>query len=107
MDTIKRIFLRDNFFFGALLGFVLPAVAFILIQYISAKTINSNHEMIVKPFGVDRMQVYAIVINLLPFRFYMVNRELDRTGKGIIFATIVLVIAYFIMYFRYHGTLGY
>lgn len=96
MEQLKKIFLRDNFFFGALIGFILPALAFIIIKAIASTA--GNDSFAIKPFGEDRMQVYAILVNLIPFRFYMVNRQLDYTGRGILFSTFVLVVIYFIIY---------
>lgn len=99
MNQLKKIFLRDNFFFGAIIGFVLPALAFLLIKYISS--LAGNDEFLIKPFGEDSMQVYAILANIVPFRYYMVNRKMDNTGRGILFATFVEVILYYIMYFQH------
>ncbi len=99
MNQLKKLFLRDNFFFGALIGFILPAIAFLIINYISS--LAGNDKFMIKPFGEDNMQVYAILANLIPFRIYMVNHKMDNTGRGILFATFVLVILYYIMYFQH------
>jgi len=81
------------------MGFILPALAFLLINYIAS--LAGNDKFMIKPFGEDNMQVYAILANVLPFRYYMVNRQMDNTGRGILFATFVLVILYYIMYFQH------
>lgn len=102
MEKLKQFFLRDNFFWGALIGFVMPVIAFFIIKGLATVAGNDNY-LVVKPLGEDSMQVYAIVANLLPFRIYMINYQLDRTGRGLLFATFVLVITYFIMYARTHN----
>lgn len=104
MKFLKELLNKDNFFWGALLGFTIPALAFILIRFLASTA--GNDEFMVKPFGEDSMQVYSIVANLIPFRIYMINKELDRTGRGIIFATFVLVIAYFIVFFQHKNQMG-
>lgn len=104
MKFLKDLLNKDNFFWGALLGFVIPALAFLLIRFLASTA--GNDEFYIKPFGEDSMQVYAIVANLIPFRIYMINKQLDRTGRGLIFATFVLVIAYFIVYFTHKQQMG-
>jgi hypothetical protein len=98
MNFIKQLINKDNFFWGALIGFVFPALTFLLIRFLAATA--GNEEFVIKPLGYDSMQVYSIVANLIPFRIYMINKQLDRTGRGLIFATFVLVIAYFIVFFQ-------
>lgn len=104
MNAIKNFFKRDNFFWGALIGVALPAVAFIIIRSIASAAGNDDYQFI-KPFGEDRMQVYAIIANLIPFRIYMINMHYDKTGRGILFSTFFLVIAYFIAYFSSGGSI--
>lgn len=98
MNFIKQLINKDNFFWGALIGFVFPALTFLLIRFLASTA--GNEAFVVRPLGYDSMQVYSIVANLLPFRYYMINKQLDRTGRGLIFATFVLVIAYFIVFFQ-------
>jgi hypothetical protein len=104
MNFLKQLINKDNFFWGALMGFFFPAIVFIIIRLIASSA--GNDQFAIKPLGEDSMQVYAIVANLIPFRFYMINKQLDRTGRGLIFATFVLVIIYFIMFFQYKERMG-
>ncbi len=104
MNFLKQLLNKDNFFWGALIGFIFPALAFLLIRFLASTA--GNEEFIIRPLGYDSMQVYAIVANLIPFRIYMINKQLDRTGRGLIFATFVLVIIYFIMFFQYKERMG-
>lgn len=103
MDILKKIFNRDNFFFGALLGFIIPAIAFILIRFIVS--LSGNTTFLMRMPGEDPMQVFAIMFNLIPFRIYMVNRHMDNTGRGLLFSTFILVLLYFIVYAQTHSLL--
>lgn len=40
----------------------------------------------------------AIVANLFPFRFFMVSKKYDRTGRGILLVTFIMVITYFLIF---------
>jgi hypothetical protein len=89
---------KDNFLFGALIGLLLPAAFFGILSLI-ALVVESGTSWTVM-FQTHRMIILALVINVIPIRMYFVNYRLDRTGRGILLATFLLMVCIFI-YIRY------
>ena len=89
---------RDNIAFGALIGLVLPGLLYGLLRLISLMVETGS--IWTRPFESDRMMMLAIVINLIPIRVYFVSYKFDKTGKGVLLVTFLLMVAYF-LYKRY------
>jgi hypothetical protein len=85
---------KDNIAFGILIGILLPA-AFYGLLYSIALFIETGPAW-ARPFEPDRLMLLSIFINLLPLRLYFVSWKLDRTGRGILIITFILVMAFFI-----------
>jgi hypothetical protein len=89
---------RDNIAFGALVGVVLP-VAFYGILTLIAMFIETGTAW-TRPFEADRMPILALAINVIPIRIYFVTYKFDKTGRGVLLATFLLMFCCFI-YIRY------
>lgn len=89
---------KDNIAFGALIGLVLPAIFFGLLTLI-AQFIETGTAL-ARPFEPDRMLLLALAINVIPLRLYFVTYKFDKTGRGVLLVTFLLMVAYF-LYLRY------
>lgn len=89
---------RDNIAFGALIGLVMPAL-FYGVLYLISLLIETGTAWAL-PFEKDRMLMLAFVINVIPIRLYFVTYKFDKTGRGVLLATFVLMVAYF-LFIRY------
>lgn len=89
---------KDNIAFGALIGLILPLLFFGLLFMVS-KMVQTG-SMWARPFEHDRMLLFALVINLVPIRLYFVNYKFDKTGRGLLLSTFLLMVSYFI-YIRF------
>lgn len=85
---------RDNIFFGIFLGLVLPLALFSLLFL--AGTLTEPGSAWARPFERDRMALLSMVINLLLIRLYFVRWKLDKTGRGVLLITFILVLLFFI-----------
>ena len=85
---------KDNFIFGLLVGMVLPAL-FYGILYLAGTFIETGSAWS-RPFEKERMALLSITINLVPIRLYFVKWRFDKTGRGVLMITFLLVIAFFI-----------
>jgi hypothetical protein len=85
---------RDNIAFGLLIGLVLPALLYGLLTLLS-RFVESGTALAM-PFVPDKMMLLAIVINVIPIRLYFVNYKFDKTGRGVLIMTFLLMIAFFI-----------
>jgi hypothetical protein len=85
---------RDNIAFGALLGLVLPGLFYGLLRIVSL--LVEYGSIWSRPFESDKMMLLALIINLIPIRVYFVTYKFEKTGKGVLLVTFLLMVAYFI-----------
>ena len=89
---------KDNIALGVIIGLVLPAVFFGILSLIAFFVETGTTWT--RPFEKDRMLILALAINVIPLRMYFVTYKFDRTGRGVLFATFLLMVAFF-LYTRY------
>ncbi len=85
---------KDAIWFGIVMGMVLPALCGVFIFLVDLLIFNiteyghviHRHDMI----------LISIFINLLPIRIYFVNLKYDRTGRGVLLVTFIMMILFFI-----------
>jgi cytochrome bd-type quinol oxidase subunit 2 len=91
--------LPDNFLFGivtALLSLGLCCFLLYGLRMVVAHYGYSN------AFEEPKLQLIAVVVNVLLFRFVMVNMKKERTGRGILFITVLLTFLYLFLYSKYN-----
>lgn len=89
---------KDNLAFGLLIGAILPCFLFGLLSIIALWVEPGTSLALL--FEQNRMLLLSIFINLLPVRLYFVNWKLDKTGRGVLMMTFILMVSYFI-FIRY------
>jgi len=76
------LFKKDSAIFGLRLGIMIPICFYFL-----------EENLIPMLFGVSfrssSMELFALVMNLPIFRYYLMSLKYERTAKGILFATFV------------------
>lgn len=87
---------KDKWWLGLALGVFLPVVLYAIIMAVMMQwgTIAEG----VYVLKQSTIQLLALFSNMITFRYYMVNLKYDRTGRGILLATI----AYAAVYFYFH-----
>jgi hypothetical protein len=85
---------RDNIAFGALVGLVLPGLFYGLLSLVAL--LVETGSTWTRPFESDRMMLLALIINVIPIRVYFVSYKFDKTGRGVLLVTFLLMVAYFI-----------
>ena len=87
---------KDNVWFGAAMGLVVPLVVFTIVYFIDMYLSDMQH---VRTVIKDATKfLIAVFFNLILFRIYMVNWKMDQTGKGLLGITFVLAILYVILF---------
>ena len=68
-----------------------------------AKNLRENYAEHALPgfLREPRPELVALVINILFFRLLMVNFSYEKTGRGVLFSTVLLVIVYSYSRFRH------
>jgi hypothetical protein len=84
---------HDQYIVGLLIGILTPITLFgiiLLMNYILLL-------MGVAKFYLDLQSHVLISLagNLLPIRYYFVNLKMDKTGRGVLLITFVLILTFF------------
>ncbi len=89
---------KDNIILGALIGLVLPAIMYGILTLLAGVT--GTGTVWTKPLEADNMIILSLAVNIIPIRIYFVNWKMDKTGRGVLFITFILVVLFFI-FIRY------
>lgn len=87
------IFKKDNFLFGALLGFVGPLLGILIFKYVKFRSFGYSElfEYMYKEQGHRTFSValsLALMVNAVLFTIYINSRK-DHTAKGIFTLTLI------------------
>lgn len=92
----NKLFIRDNYLLGILLGIILPKVFYLLLYLMDMA--------VLAVFDVHMLQkqeyliLLSITINLFSIKYYFVNLKYDKTGRGVLLITFVMVLGYFLLF---------
>ncbi|MAQ70474.1 MAG: hypothetical protein CMD23_05205 [Flavobacteriales bacterium] len=76
------IFKKDSAILGLFIGVLIPVVFYFLQKEIIPLVWGRS-------FSSASMQLFALVLNLPFFRYYLMSLKYEKTGKGIFFATFM------------------
>ncbi len=91
---------KDSFILGLMGGSLSLYVFYLIVSQIRlfiASTMNDPYL-----FGSPRSQLIAVGLNLICFRILMINLNREKTGKGLLFVTVLAVFSYYIYYHKMH-----
>ncbi|MFO8086702.1 MAG: hypothetical protein R6T91_02695 [Bacteroidales bacterium] len=90
-------FKKDTFLLGIILGLIVPVVLFFIIFYA-----NDYFEALAgKSFlKQNTIMLVSIVLNVFVLRYFLVNNQRDKTGRGILMATFAYAIVFFIVFWK-------
>ena len=98
MNLEKRI--KDSFAFGLLTGTISLVVFYYLLTGIRSWLVDHyDNPYILRP---PTVQLIAVAFNIIIFRFLMINYQKEKTGKGILFITVIMTLGYFFVFNRYN-----
>ena len=95
------IFKKDNFVFGLILGFIAPAVGFLLYKFVKFRglTLTEMFQWIkLNPNLITVFISVSLFANAALFTIY-INSHRDKTAKGIFVVTIIYAVI--AMLFKY------
>lgn len=84
---------KDKWALGVAVGLILPLIVYAII--LAALSRYGHVEGLVYLPRPRVPGLVAIFTNLFPFRYYMVNKKFDRTGRGILLITFAYAILFF------------
>jgi hypothetical protein len=89
---------KDHFFFGLLLGSLVPAFTFLLVSIGSYAWQHLSGGG--KGLAFEVSLLLSLLPNLLLLRYYLVSLRLDQTGRGILLPTFLIGMAFFYFHFQ-------
>ena len=93
-----KFFKKDSLIFGVAIGLVLPFAIWGILTIILDVLVNT--EILLENRVKDStLQLIAIFINMFTLRYYLLKVKYDKTGRGVMLATFVLAIIYFVFFF--------
>ena len=95
--------LPDSFPLGVFSGLVSLALFYTVFAYIRIFIVNycNNQYLLMAP----RVHLFAIFVNILFFRFFILKTDKEKLAKGILLATVLTSFVYFFYYFKFHQSL--
>ena len=88
---------KDSIGIGILIGIILPALLFALLFGLSVALAPEGKQYLIK---ISTLLLIAMIPDLILMRYYLINLKLDKTGRGIMLATFVLIIVYFVYFLK-------
>ena len=81
---------RNSFWLGLLIGLVFPSILFGILYSLNYYTkVFENPPVIL---SIQKMMFVSGALNILPIRYYFKHGDLEKTGQGILFITVFLVL---------------
>jgi uncharacterized membrane protein YozB (DUF420 family) len=93
-NSLGRIFKKDSIYFGILIS-ILTSVILYSVFILAAGFFPEAFS--IRVLRKESLALISIFVNLLTFRYYMINLKLEKTGKGILLAVFVLMIMFFVL----------
>lgn len=91
---LKKWLDNDEYSLGILLGLIIPVpAAFIFILIL--RLFQYNLHSFVNVRDMD-MLLLGFAVNLIVMRYYLSKRKFEKTGKGLMVLTVVLIISFLI-----------
>jgi len=84
---------KDHYIFGIAIGIIVPIVLFGIIYLLNYLLVTTD----IAKFYLD-LQTHVLISlfgNLIPIRYYFVNLKYDKTGRGVLLITFLLVLVFF------------
>jgi hypothetical protein len=88
----------DNFFVGLLAGITTLTLFYFGLR--SVRHALAGHYGDPYFFPAPRIELITILLNIILFRVVIVNLEKEKTGKGILFITVILSVAFFFLFYK-------
>ncbi|MBC8147806.1 MAG: hypothetical protein H8E98_07470 [Bacteroidetes bacterium] len=87
-----KILKKDSFKLGIAIGIISPLVIYAILYFVAA------YFKILPHLKESTLQLIAIFINMFLLRYYLLKVKYDKTGRGVLLATFVLAIVYFVFF---------
>jgi hypothetical protein len=81
---------KNSFWLGLLIGIVIPLVLFGILYSLNLFTKVFEHPPVI--LSTQKLMFICSALNILPIRYYFMHGGLEKTGQGVLFITVFLVL---------------
>ncbi len=75
---------KDSFWLGMGIGLAGPLILYGIIYSV---------KILLGHLALDKAMFVCVALNIVPIRYYFISAKLDRTGRGVLAMTVILIIA--------------
>jgi hypothetical protein len=86
---------KNSYPVGVLIGILFPAILFGLLFCLNLLTGFYNH--LPTEFTLKKKLFVCLALNILPIRYYFTHEDVEKTGKGLLIITILLLMSTIIL----------
>ena len=90
----------DNFLLGVITGLISLFLIWFGLRSVRLSLIEHYGNPYF--FPPPRIELITILINVIIFRIMIVNLKKEKTGRGILFITVILSLAFFYLFFKFN-----
>ena len=84
---------KDQYATGIIIGLILPIISFALVYLLNLALIKLS--LASYYLELKSHFLLSIAVNVLPIRYYFVNLKFEKTGRGVLLITFILVMLFF------------
>jgi hypothetical protein len=78
------MFKKDSIWLGMAIGLIGPLILFGIIYLV---------KLLLGHMALDKAMFVSVALNIVPIRYYFISARMDRTGRGVLAMTVILIIA--------------
>lgn len=81
---------KNSFWLGLVIGIIIPLILFGILYALNLFTKVFEHPPVI--LSTKKLMFICSALNILPVRYYFVNGGLEKTGQGVLFVTVFLIL---------------
>ena len=91
------MFKKDSMLNGILIGIIVTVGGYFLLKFLNV-WISDYFFNRTPVFRESSIRVFAIFLNVFPFRYFMLRTNKEYTGRGILMVTFIVGLSWFFYY---------
>ena len=81
---------KNSFWLGLAIGILIPLILFGFLFTLNVFTHVFEHPPVI--LSTKKLMFICSALNILPVRYYFIKGGLEKTGKGVLFVTVFLIL---------------